>query len=429
MLNQISGYKLYLQFILFLFIVAVIGFLVDEILIFLCLGQLFILIWHYKQLIKLSHWLWVNRSFIPPQAKGSWENIFNGIFRMQKKNRKKHKQLLSVIHRFRQGAEALPDAAVVLDSQYNILWCNRLAQALLGLVWPQDNGQRIDNLLRHPEFLTYLEKGQFCSALDIPSPTNSESILELRLIQYGENQLLLIARDITRIHQLEIIRKDFVANVSHELKTPLTVLQGYLEVMQSMEDGYTEKEKPLYFMQQQTYRMKLLVEQLLVLSHIEESADVSYLKRVNMQTMKTNLMEEAKVLSNNQHQITFNWDDKLDIYGDAVQIRSACSNLIANAIRYTEKSGAIHIGWEKIGSGAKFYVNDTGIGIGAAHVPRITERFYRADAARSRHTGGSGLGLAIVKHVLNNHSSELMVESRINKGSEFSFIIPLKLVN
>ncbi|UJF23576.1 phosphate regulon sensor histidine kinase PhoR [Shewanella sp. OMA3-2] len=429
MLNSYSGFRLLSRLGLMVLLLVLVGWIVDYIMLTVLLGSAALLFWHYRQLSRLSHWLWKDKKLTPPQGRGSWEDIFNGIYRLQGKNRRRVGQLASLLGRFRQGAEALPDAAVVLDSEHNILWCNKLAQLILGFVWPQDNGQRIDNLIRHPDFSAYLRKHNFSEPLEIPSPVSERRLLEIRLMPYGDRQLLLMARDITRIHQLESMRKDFVANVSHELKTPLTVLQGYLEIMQTMEDENSPNQKPLNMMQQQTSRMQSMVEQLLALSRIEAGASIDLSHTVNMDTMFSQLKVEAQALAAEQYELVFLCEPGLNIHGQEQQLRSACSNLISNAIRYTSPGGKVSITWQSVASGAKFSVTDTGVGIASQHINRLTERFYRVDNARSSKTGGSGLGLAIVKHALSHHDSELAVSSELGKGSTFSFIIPTHLID
>ncbi len=428
MFNAYSGYRLFSRLSLYVIATILLGLLLDEVVLVSLVAAVVLLVWHYRQLLRLSNWLWHERRLTPPHGSGSWEGVFNGIYRLQGKNRRKVNQLIGLLGRFRQGAEALPDAAVVLDSEHNIVWCNKLAQLMLGLVWPQDSGQRLDNLIRHPDFIAYLHKAQFNTPLELPSPVTERRLLEIRLMSYGDRQLLLIARDITRIRQLEVMRKDFVANVSHELKTPLTVLQGYLEMMGSMAEPDSMQAKPIEMMQQQTRRMQSMVEQLLALSRIEDAIDIDLEQKVNMAQMMEILKDEAQALSQGQYQIDWYCEPGLHSHGNELQLRSACSNLIANAIRYTEPGGQIRVRWESIGGGARFSVKDNGIGIAAEHIARLTERFYRVDSARSRQTGGSGLGLAIVKHALGHHHSELNIVSEPNKGSTFSFIIPTHLV-
>lgn len=428
MFDSYSGYRLISRLVIYLLLCLVVGLLVGEVFWILLLGCICLLLWHYRQLSRLNYWLWHDRRLTPPNGSGSWEGVFNGIYRLQGKNRKRVSQLAFLLGRFRQGAEALPDAAVVLDSEHNILWCNKLAQLLLGFVWPQDNGQRIDNLIRHPDFSNYLKQAEYHEPLELAAPLSEGRLLEIRIMGYGSGQLLLIARDITRVRQLEGMRKEFVANVSHELKTPLTVLQGYLEMMQSMEEPGSPNVRALDQMQQQTSRMRSMVEQLLALSRIEDSGDVDLEVKVNMSQMMDILRDEALALAQEQYDITLYSEPGLDMYGNEVQLRSACTNLISNAIRYTEPGGSIDISWRKMASGGEFSVRDSGEGIAPQHISRLTERFYRVDSARSRQSGGTGLGLAITKHALNHHQSELMVSSQLGKGSTFSFVIPPNLV-
>ncbi|WP_028774636.1 phosphate regulon sensor histidine kinase PhoR [Shewanella waksmanii] len=428
MFDSYSGYRLLSRLFSILAISLLIGLMVGEVLWVMLLACITLLVWHYRQISRLNYWLWRDRRLTPPNGSGSWEGIFNGIYRLQGKNRKRVSQLAFLLGRFRQGAEALPDAAVVLDAEHNIIWCNKLAQLMLGLVWPQDNGQRIDNLIRYPDFSKYLKKNDYDEPFELARSQADGRVLEIRIMGYGAGQLLLMARDITRVRQLEGMRKEFVANVSHELKTPLTVLQGYLEMMQGMAEPNSPNVKAMDQMQQQTNRMRSMVEQLLVLSRIEDAQGVNLEHKVNMTLMMETLKEEANALSLERYQIIVNFEPDLDIYGNELQLRSACTNLVSNAIRYTEPGGTITIAWQRVPLGAKFSVTDTGEGIAAQHLSRLTERFYRVDSARSRQNGGTGLGLAITKHALSHHQSELQINSQVGKGSCFSFIIPNRLL-
>lgn len=428
MFDSYSGYRLASRLMVYLLVTLALGLLIGELSLTLLAACVVLLFWHYRQIGRLTHWLWYDKRLTPPQGSGSWEGIFNGLYRLQGKNRRRVSQLAGLLGRFRQGAEALPDAAVVLDSDKNILWCNKLAQLMLGLVWPQDNGQRIDNLIRHPDFSAYLKTHDFNEPLELPSPVSDKRLLELRLMKYGDRQMLLIARDITRIRQLEGMRKEFVANVSHELKTPLTVLQGYLEMMQGMTEPDDMNAKPLALMQQQTRRMQSMVEQLLTLSRIEDASDVDLEKTVNMTLLMAAIKDEAEALAQGEYTLQFDVQPGLNAHGNEVLLRSACSNLVSNAIRYTPPGGIIKVSWRQIATGGRFQVEDTGEGIAPQHIGRLTERFYRVDSARSRATGGSGLGLAIVKHALAHHHTELYVSSQLGKGSIFGFVIPSHLL-
>ena len=394
----------------------------------LLVATLLHLIWLYYYQKKLADWLWKDRSLVPPQGPGTWEYIFNGIYRLQQRHRVRRRELASVIRRFREGAEALPDAAVVCRNDGSIVWCNRLAGQLLGFRWPDDAGQNISNLIRSPLFVAYLKGKQFAEPLEIASPVNEERILEFRIMPYTEDQSMMVVRDVTHLKSLDAMRKNFVANVSHELRTPLTVLKGYLEMV---EDAPSEVmwSKMHRVMLEQTLRMDTLVNQLLVLSRIEAAPDIDLNRVVEVPTMLTLLEQEARALSGDAaHRFEFRVDPTLKIHGDGEQLRSALTNLVNNAIKYTPPGKTIRIEWHRVGAKARFAVTDEGEGIAKEHLGKLTERFYRVDRARSRQTGGAGLGLAIVKHALSHHDTQLEVESELGKGSCFSFVIPARLV-
>ena len=386
------------------------------------------LIWVYYYQKRLADWLWRDRSLVPPQGPGTWEYIFNGIYRLQQRHRSRRRELASVIRRFREGAEALPDAAVVCRFDGSIVWCNRLAGQLLGFRWPEDAGQNISNLIRSPAFVAYLKGKAFDEPLEIPSPINEERILEFRIMPYTDDQSMMVVRDVTHLKSLDAMRKNFVANVSHELRTPLTVLKGYLEMTEEL-PGDKAWEKMHKVMLEQTLRMDTLVNQLLVLSRIEAAPDVDLTRVVDVPQMLLLLEHEARAVSGEAaHRIHFEVDPALRIYGDAEQLRSALTNLVNNAIKYTPPGKAIEVAWHKVNGRARFAVTDEGEGIAKEHLGKLTERFYRVDRARSRQTGGAGLGLAIVKHALSHHGASLEVSSELGKGSCFSFEIPARLI-
>lgn len=409
---------------------AALGWLFDLTAEFLLLYSFAVIVWHYKHLFALDKWLWRDRKLSPPAGDGSWQQVYDGIYYRQRKARKKNKDLRALVRRFRDGAEALPDAIVVLSLDWTIVWCNKLAQQMAGLRWPMDERQRIDNLIRNPEFQQYLQQQNFEQTIELPSPLAEDVTLEYRVLQYGETQYLLIIRDITQLKQLEQIRKDFVANVSHELRTPLTVLQGYLEMMEP--ENLPQQaiwQKAHSVMLDQTKRMDNLVQQLLTLSRIEAAAKVHYDENVDAPAMLTLLEQEAHSLNREkQHTIRFEIDANLRVNAITEELRSAFSNLVTNAIKYTPDGGEILVRWQREHHKAVFTVTDNGEGIAPQHVKRLTERFYRVDQARARNTGGTGLGLAIVKHVLSRHQSRLMIFSEPKRGSSFSFALPPELV-
>lgn len=430
MLQPFSWMVLAGRLALFYLPFLVVGLLTGEVLLMALIATGLLLFWHYNNQKKLADWLWHDRSMIPPSGKGSWEIVFNGIYKMQKRNRVRRKELANVIRRFREGAEALPDAAVVYKTDGSIIWCNRLAEGILGFRWPEDSGQHIGNLIRTPVFLEYMQGRDFSEPLEIVSPVDADKLLELRIMPYTSGQNMLVARDVTLIRQLESMRRNFVSSVSHELRTPLTVLKGYLEMMEDLPDANQGMMgKAHHVMAEQTTRMDSLVEQLLTLSRIEATPDVNLDERVDVPAMLNIIEAEAVALSGDkQHQFSFNVAPELFALGDSDQLRSAISNLVYNAVYYTPANGNIVVSWQSCRDGAEFYVQDDGPGIAPEHLSRLTERFYRVDKARSRETGGSGLGLSIVKHALSHHQSELLIDSELNQGSRFGFVLPPRFI-
>ncbi|MDN3385001.1 phosphate regulon sensor histidine kinase PhoR [Pseudoalteromonas sp. APC 3358] len=400
-----------------------IGVLVGAPFLLLFLGSFSLLIWHYHQLYRLSDWLLNQRSFNPPEGEGAWEQVFEGIYHLQHRNRKKRNELADLIRRFRDGAEAVPDAVVVLQNDLSIVWCNQLALKVLGLQWPTDHGQRLDNLIREPKFAKYMHKGEFDDALELDNGHSIEQVLEFRVMPYASTQLMVVVRDVTRLKQLEQMRKDFVANVSHELRTPLTVVTGYLEMMDGdMMPPPAMWNKAQNTMLEQCKRMDSLVSQLLSLSRIEGARRQDNDKAINVPQLLGYIHTEANSINQDKgHELIFNIDKNLDIKGSEDELRSAFSNLVFNAIHYTKPGGKVEVCWQRKNNKARFSVTDNGDGIAPEHINRLTERFYRVDKARSRTTGGSGLGLAITKHVLTRHDSKLNISSEVNKGSCFSF--------
>ncbi|EGR1558573.1 phosphate regulon sensor histidine kinase PhoR [Vibrio parahaemolyticus] len=388
------------------------------------------LVWHLHNQVRLSSWLWDEKRLTPPSGSGNWESLFNGLYRLQQRQRRKRKELTNLIRRFRNGAESLPDAVVVFRAEGNIVWCNRLAQYLLGFHWPEDSGQPISNLIRTPDFIKYLNKKDFSEPLEMRSPLNVERMLELRIVPYTEGEHLMVVRDVSQLKQLEGMRRNFFANVSHELRTPMTVLQGYLEMTEDPDMIVGPMwTKAHGVMTEQLNRMNSLVNQLLTLSKIEAAPMHELEDVVNVPAMLEVLEKEAISLSgDDQHKLTFDVDTSLRVLGDDDQLRSAISNLVYNAVKYTPPGANIHVRWYQTAQGACLEVEDSGDGIEPQHLHRLTERFYRVDKARSRDTGGSGLGLAIVKHALSHHDSHLEIQSEVGVGSKFSFVLPSRLV-
>lgn len=426
MLERLSWKRLAGEFFLFCLPAIILGIFVGHFGWLLFASLLAALGWNYYNQLKLSHWLWLDRSITPPNGRWSWEPLFYGLNQMQMRNRRRRRELGQLIKRFRSGAESLPDAVVLTTEDGNIFWCNGLAQELLGFRWPEDNGQHIFNLLRYPEFRVWIQARDFSRALNLQ--LNNEHYVEFRVMPYSEGQLLMVARDVTQMRQLEGARRNFFANVSHELRTPLTVLQGYLEMMEDAKLEEPFRTKALDTMQEQTRRMDGLVKQLLTLSKIEASANMDLHEKVDIPVMLGMLEREVQTLSGGQHEVVFRVNDKLKVFGNEDQLRSAVSNLVYNAVNHTPPGTRIEVSWQQTPQGAQFQISDNGPGIAPQHLPRLTERFYRVDKARSRQTGGSGLGLAIVKHALSHHNARLEVMSEVGVGTRFMFTLAPRLI-
>ncbi|MEQ4453452.1 MULTISPECIES: phosphate regulon sensor histidine kinase PhoR [Kosakonia] len=426
MLERLSWKRLVLELLLCCIPAFILGAIFGYLPWFLFAAVTGLLIWHFWNLLRLSWWLWVDKSMTPPPGTGSWEPLLYGLHQMQMRNKKRRRELGNLIKRFRSGAESLPDAVILTTEEGAIFWCNGLAQQMLGLRWPDDNGQNILNLLRYPEFTKYIRNQEFGRPLHLV--LNNGRHLEIRVMPYSEQQLLMVARDVTQMHQLEGARRNFFANVSHELRTPLTVLQGYLEMMQEQTLEGAPREKALHTMREQTSRMEGLVRQLLTLSKIEAAPTLPPNETIDVPMMLRVVEREAQTLSQQKHTFSFEVDNALKVLGNEEQLRSAISNLVYNAVNHTPAGTHVIVRWQHVPQGAEFSVEDNGPGIAAEHIPRLTERFYRVDKARSRQTGGSGLGLAIVKHAVNHHESRLDIVSEPGKGTRFSFVLPERLV-
>lgn len=427
---RLSAKTITIRLVASLVISGFLGFLFGNTFLFISITSVALLSWNYHHLFKLMKWLWRSKTISPPQAEGVWGRIYDGLYRQTKQYRKKQKILNEKIRQFRDGAEALPDAALVLSQDLTIEWGNKKAQRMLGIRWPGDMGQRIDNLIRFPEFIKYIDDGNFDIPCNIPSPVTVEAVLELRLMSYGTDQVLFLARDISKIHRLEEMRRDFVANVSHELKTPLTVVRGYVEMAQTTDHAIEPYWQKIFTtVESQVSRMDRLVEQLLILSRVEINIDQDDKQLIDIPYLLKTLVVDSQWLNQEkQHTITTNIDTKLVLIGSDNELKSAFSNLISNAIAYTPPKGDIHIAWQRHGEKAVFSVKDNGPGIRPENVSRLTERFFRVDKSRSRDTGGSGLGLSIVKHVLNHHHGKLDIHSTWGKGSEFIISFDAKAV-
>ena len=390
-------------------------------LITLCIW-FFLALWSERQNISFFE-SWVNspKPGPLPAVTPRWDQVFKGLIKIQKRQRASEAALSRALDRFEQAARALPDAVILLNNASQIEWCNTRAEEYFQLKLNRDRSVQIDYLLRQPAFRAFVSSSDVETTLNLRLPrTGTDRLVSIQMIPFGHEQRLLLAQDITEREQLEITRRDFVANISHELRTPLTVIQGFLE---TFEDDPTDNPELLArgveLMSDQSRRMNRLITDLLALSRLETSSTAQE-DIVDVSKLAHEVGAEARTLSNKKHQINIHAASDLKILGAEDEIRSALSNLVSNAVRYSPTGGTIGISWGLVHHEPVFSCQDQGVGIAAEHLNRLTERFYRVDKGRSRETGGTGLGLAIVKHVLNRHDAQLKISSQPGRGSEFS---------
>ena len=359
-----------------------------------------------------------------PDGWGIWTDVFARLYRSRRSTEQNERRLLENEERFRRTISALPEGIVLIDATLQIDWCNPVAEHHLGISLRADQGLRVTNLVRDPEFVSYLTTARFDQALVFQPMSRPGLALEVRVVEFELARSILITRDITQRERVDAVRRDFIANVSHELRTPLTVVNGFLETLidAQLEDG-TGRQHHLQLMHEQAQRMHRLVEDLLTLSRLESRETLVSDEVVDVRQLVREVADEARALSLGRHQIDVDLTPGF-VRGSREELRSAFGNIVSNAVRYTPDGGSISLAWREDASGGRFEVSDTGLGVAPDHIPRLTERFYRVDKSRSRETGGTGLGLAIVKHILLRHGGYLDVQSEIGRGSTFSAVLP-----
>jgi two-component system, OmpR family, phosphate regulon sensor histidine kinase PhoR len=414
---------------LFLVLMALVGYFIFHHLFAWLFAATFVyLVWHVINLYRLDRWLRRGRQLSTPASRGVWGELFNQFYRLRRRDRERKRRIAYLLREFRNSTSAMPDGVVLLDALWEIIWFNDAAERLLGLRPGQDLRRRIGNLIRHPDFVGYLRHGNFDEPIDIAAPAAPGVRVALHIVPYGSDQRLLLARDVTRLHRLEEMRRDFVANASHELRSPLTVVGGYLDAMRADPRLEHDWGVPLAEMEHQMQRMLEIIKDLLELSRLETEAREAPFAPVDVPSMLQRVQREALALGYGPRDVAVDIKDPVWILGSEGELFSAFSNLVFNAMRYTPDSGKVTIDWSMDDDGVRLSVTDTGVGIAPEHIPRLTERFYRVDRSRSRDSGGTGLGLAIVKHVLQRHDAELKVESEPDRGSVFTCRFPLERV-
>ena len=386
------------------------------------------LTWVLANLFRLEWWL-RHRSFADaPDVGGVWGEIIAQIVRLHRRKRFHKQRFVQLMRQLQRSTAALPNGVVILNAQREIVWFNRMAARLLNLRRTADLGMRIENLLREPEFVRYLAGQDYSNPVVIRPTTAEDCYLSMQVAPYGDGQLLLLVSDVSRQMRLEAVRRDFVANASHELRSPLTVISGYLETLGQDPVLDADLQGPVAEMRRQAERMTAIIRDLLELSRLEESDEVVGGEPIDIAALLALLRKDVLARPAHPRDVRVRVDSQARLMGDEPEIHSAFSNLVDNAAKYTAVDGSIEMRWWVDEDGGHFAVSDTGMGIPPEHIPRLTERFYRVDAGRSRSTGGSGLGLAIVKHVLQRHGATLEVQSTLGAGSTFTCHFPAERI-
>jgi two-component system phosphate regulon sensor histidine kinase PhoR len=392
------------------------------------LGLAVALAWNLFNLLRLDRWLRDRSRMDPPDTSGLWQDVVSRVVRLHRRKRYHKQRLLEVFRELRRSTAAMPDGVVVLNAAWEIVWFNRAAARLLELRRRVDSGLRITNLLREPAFVRYLEAARFDEPLVLARGGESPVHLSLQVVPYGTEQKLMLVRDVSRQMALETMRKDFVANASHELRSPLTVISGYLETLAGDETLDNSLRVPLAEMQRQAQRMNTIVGGLLDLSRLDAAAQEAGTEDIDVPALVAVLRKDVQARASHP-ELEVRLDSTAHLVGDYAEVVSAFSNLVENAVKYTPVTGKVQICWGTSADGtARFTVADTGPGIAEEHLPRLTERFYRVDEGRAREAGGTGLGLAIVKHVLQHHGAFLEIDSTPGEGSCFSCVFPSRRV-
>jgi two-component system phosphate regulon sensor histidine kinase PhoR len=401
------------------------GLLFGRVAEFLATTLAFLLAFEIRNLLRFERWLRHKDVESPPDITGLWGDVVAATSRLHRRKLFHEHRVTALLREFRRMASAMPDGAILLTRVREITWLNATAGRWLGLNRKLDRGMRVDNIVRHPLVIAYLENPDGHPPPRVQLPGQDERWLEFHLVKNpaGEQQLLLV-RDVTSEARLDAMRKDFVANASHELRSPLTVIGGYLDAMEDDSSLDAAWHEPVKEMRRQSDRMRGIVEDLLELSRLEARGGPAEKSPVDVAGLLATLRKDVLARAEPTPPIELDAQADACLLGSEAELHSVASNLILNSVKYTSPSGRIRVRWWADARGGHLSVADTGIGISAEHLPRLTERFYRVDPGRSRKLGGSGLGLSIVKHALQRHDALLEVESVEGKGSTFTCHFP-----
>lgn len=397
------------------------------------LGAALWMTWDMAARAVLVRWIQRRDDSKPPKMRGLWRDLGERIYKSLRYQRRKTLDERRRLNEFLAAIQASPNGVVLLDSEGRMDWCNQSASEHLGLDPNEDLHQVVRNIVRDPVFTQYLQKGRYETEVKLHSRGPAASEIAVQLFPYGRQRHLMLTRDITAIQRAERMRRDFVANVSHEIKTPLTVIRGVVETLQDLPLDAEQRDHYLSSMAKQAQRMDNLVTDLLTLSSLEGGPPPPASEWHAAQVLIETALNDAKALNGVLHggtqTLEVMGETQFDVAGSGREMQSALGNLVTNAVRYTPPNGRITLGWRRLPHGeAEFYVQDTGVGIAPQHLSRLSERFYRIDQSRSRETGGTGLGLAIVKHIAQRHGGDLRISSVLGKGSRFSVTFPARRV-
>ena len=417
--------KYAMSLVLFLVAGAMLGWYYDRPLTGLLVASLLCLAWQTRQLLQFERALRTDNFDKFRYGDGLWEQLFSRVRFDRERGKRRKAAYRNLLREVQKSTDALPDGAVILNAENEILACNRAASTLVGLKRKKDRGQRIDNILRDQRLSALISNRIYDQAVEIRSPVNDDEWLNCRVAPYGPDQKLLLIRDITESMRLNKMRRDFVANASHELRSPLTVISGYLDALADDDDVPRQWEKPVEQMRSQSERMQQILAELMELSRLENEQSAANDNSIDIAALVTKIVS-GMPRRDDQAQISIAGIAHEKLLGQEPEIESVVANLLSNALRYTPADGKISVSWVREKAGASLIVEDTGIGIEPRHLHRLTERFFRVDRGRSRDDGGVGLGLAIVKHVLARHDAELEISSEPGSGSRFSCRFPEK---
>jgi two-component system phosphate regulon sensor histidine kinase PhoR len=415
-----------------LFAALLFGFALGQIRLAVILGLALFVAWHAFHAFRLLARL-ENESTHPTAAFpfGVWRELWLRLSRLSQHSRRRKKKASRFFKRFREASRAFPYATLLIDRSSRIEWCNPAAANLLEADWPQARGRKFTDILATPELTGYLRRGDFTRPLEFSPPNNNTLILSMLVTPFGKKkyQRLIVLTDITRISNLDRTRRDFVANASHEFRTPLTVISGYLEALSEEQETPAEWQRPLQLMQQQAQRMEKVVNDLLTLSRLETDPSDPDRQSLNIPRLLREICDDmGGTAAESNHRIYTDIDQNLWLKGSYEELQSAFGNLLYNAVQHTPDGTEIWVRWHRQGGNPQFSIQDNGNGIDERYIPRLTERFFRVDKARSRKTGGTGLGLAIVKQIVQRYGGELAVNSTPGAGSTFTCVFPESLI-